>query len=74
MNLSGRKLVIETGKMAKQASGSVVLTYGETVLLVTATASKGNAEDKIKTMKDAGITIAKSPAEIGKTLLKKLSL
>ena len=35
---------------------------------------KGNAEDKIKTMKDAGITIAKSPAEIGKTLLKKLSL
>ena len=26
---------------------------------------KGNAEDKIKTMKDAGITIAKSPAEIG---------
>ena len=35
---------------------------------------KGNAEDKIKTMEDAGITIAKSPAEIGKTLLKKLSL
>ena len=35
---------------------------------------KGNAEDKIKTIKDAGITIAKSPAEIGKTLLKKLSL
>ena len=35
---------------------------------------KGNAEDKIKAMEDAGITIAKSPAEIGKTLLKKLSL
>jgi len=35
---------------------------------------KGNAEDKIKNMEDAGITIAKSPAEIGKTLYNKLSL
>tara|TARA_B100000029_G_scaffold14300_1_gene14840 strand:+ start:325 stop:1200 length:876 start_codon:yes stop_codon:yes gene_type:complete len=34
---------------------------------------KGGAEDKIKTMEGAGITIAKSPAEIGKTLLSKLS-
>tara|TARA_Y100000590_G_scaffold76800_1_gene85002 strand:+ start:1287 stop:2162 length:876 start_codon:yes stop_codon:yes gene_type:complete len=34
---------------------------------------KGGAEEKIKTMEDAGITIAKSPAEIGKTLLNKLS-
>ena len=34
---------------------------------------KGNAQGKIKKMKDCGITIAKSPAEIGKTLLNKLS-
>ena len=34
---------------------------------------KGGAEDKIRTMEDAGITIAKSPADIGKTLLHKLS-
>ena len=34
---------------------------------------KGGADEKIKTMEDAGITIAKSPAEIGKTLLNKLS-
>ena len=34
---------------------------------------KGGAEDKIKKMEDCGITIAKSPAEIGKTLLNKLS-
>ena len=33
---------------------------------------KGGAEDKIETMKSAGITISKSPADIGKTLLKKL--
>ena len=34
---------------------------------------KGGAEDKIKKMENCGITIAKSPADIGKTLLKKLS-
>jgi len=35
---------------------------------------KGGANDKIRTMEKAGITIAKSPGEIGKTLLEKLSL
>ena len=35
---------------------------------------KGGAEEKIKVMTNAGITIASSPAEIGKTLYNKLSL
>ena len=35
---------------------------------------KGGADDKIKIMENAGITIAKSPADIGKTLYNKLSL
>ena len=34
---------------------------------------KGGAEDKIEVMKSAGITISKSPADIGKTLLEKLN-
>jgi succinyl-CoA synthetase alpha subunit len=34
---------------------------------------KGGAEEKIKKMEDCGVVIAKSPAEIGKTLLNKLS-
>ena len=34
---------------------------------------KGGAEDKIETMKSAGITISKSPADIGKTLYNKLN-
>ena len=34
---------------------------------------KGGAEDKIKKMKDCGITIANSPSKIGKTLFNKLS-
>ena len=35
---------------------------------------KGGATEKIKIMEEAGITVAKSPAEMGKTLLNKLSL
>jgi polyribonucleotide nucleotidyltransferase len=38
--IGGRKLTIESGKMAKQANGSVLVTYEETVVLVTATAAK----------------------------------
>ena len=39
MELAGRRLVVETGKLAKQANGSVVVSYGETVVLATAVAS-----------------------------------
>ena len=35
---AGRPLVIETGKMAGLANGSVLIRYGETVLLCCATA------------------------------------
>ncbi len=38
--LAGRKLVIETGKMAGLANGSVLVRYGDTCVLVTVTASK----------------------------------
>jgi succinyl-CoA synthetase alpha subunit len=34
---------------------------------------KGKAEDKIEKMKSCGITIADSPAQIGKTLYEKLA-
>jgi len=35
----GKTLTIETGRMAKQASGAALVTYGETVVLVTAVSS-----------------------------------
>jgi polyribonucleotide nucleotidyltransferase len=38
--IGGRILSIESGKMARQANGSVLVTYDETVVLVTATAAK----------------------------------
>ena len=36
----GRKLVLETGKIARQADGAVLATYGETSVLCTAVAQK----------------------------------
>ena len=38
--LAGRKLVVETGKMAGLANGSVLVRYGDTCVLVNVTASK----------------------------------
>ena len=36
----GRKLTLETGKIARQADGAVLVTYGETTVLCTAVAAK----------------------------------
>ena len=38
--LAGRKLTVETGKMAGLANGSCFIKYGDTAILATATASK----------------------------------
>lgn len=40
MLLAGRELTLETGHLAKQANGAVLVRYGDTVVLVTATTSK----------------------------------
>lgn len=40
LSLGGRDLTIETGTLAKQASGSVTVRYGDTVVLATAVMSK----------------------------------
>ena len=37
---AGSKLKIETGKVARQADGAVMVTYGETVLLCTVVSDK----------------------------------
>ena len=39
MDLAGRTLTAEIGRVAEQANGAVILRYGETTVLVTATAS-----------------------------------
>jgi len=39
IEVAGRPLVVEVGQVAKQANGSALVRYGDTVVLVTATAS-----------------------------------
>jgi polyribonucleotide nucleotidyltransferase len=43
--IGGRTLSIETGKIAKQADGAVVVQYGETVVLVAAVTAAPRSED-----------------------------
>src|SRR5689334_11132399 len=40
IELAGRTLRLETGRVAKQADGSVLASYGDTVILATAVASQ----------------------------------
>ncbi|KAF0145865.1 MAG: polyribonucleotide nucleotidyltransferase [Nitrospirae bacterium] len=40
VEIKGKRLIIETGEMAKQSDGAVVLRYGDTVVLATAVAAK----------------------------------
>lgn len=44
MEIAGRPLVIEIGQVAKQANGAAMVRYGDTAVLVTATASKSPRE------------------------------
>ncbi len=46
LEVGGRTLTLETGRMAKQASGAVFATYGETAVLATATVA-AKAKDGI---------------------------
>ncbi|PPQ31978.1 polyribonucleotide nucleotidyltransferase [Rhodopila globiformis] len=41
LDWGGRKLVLETGKIARQADGAVMVSYGETIVLCTAVGVKG---------------------------------
>ncbi|MDC4225674.1 MAG: hypothetical protein MPW15_15860 [Candidatus Manganitrophus sp.] len=38
--IAGKKLILETGRMARQADGAVLVQYGESIVLATAVASK----------------------------------
>lgn len=38
--IAGRPLIVEVGQLAKQANGSALVRYGDTVVLVTATAAR----------------------------------
>ena len=44
VDFGGRKLTLETGRIARQADGAVLATYGETVVLCAVTAAKSVKE------------------------------
>ena len=44
VEIGGRKLTLETGRVAKQADGSVLVRYGDTVVLATVVASRSPVE------------------------------
>lgn len=46
MEVAGRNLILETGRMAKQADGAVFVQYGDTGVLVTAVASEAPLEKR----------------------------
>ena len=46
IKLGNQELSIETGKIAKQANGSVIVSYGETTLLVTVACSKKASDNR----------------------------
>lgn len=45
VEIGGKKLTLETGRLAKQADGAVMVRYGDTMVLVTAVASSEARED-----------------------------
>ena len=45
IDLNGKEIILETGKIAKQANGSVLLHAGDTTILSTACASKTSSEE-----------------------------
>ncbi len=46
LEIAGQTLSIETGELAKQADGAVLVRYGDTIVMVTAVADKGETEFK----------------------------
>src|SRR5213593_49444 len=44
IEIGGRRLTLETGRVAKQADGSVLVRYGDTVVLATVVASRSAVE------------------------------
>ncbi|MCK4233231.1 polyribonucleotide nucleotidyltransferase [candidate division WOR-3 bacterium] len=45
IEIGGRKISFRTGELARQANGSIIVQYGDTIVLVSAVASKDEGED-----------------------------
>ncbi len=46
ININGKKIILETGKIARQADGAIIATCGETVVIATAVGAKNLKDDQ----------------------------
>ena len=64
VDIAGRTLRLETGRVAKQADGSIWASYGDTVVLCTVVAGPGEqglAKSGPKWLRDAAQTETRCP-------------
>ena len=54
MELAGRTLTVDVGRVAKQANGAAFMHYGDTTVLSTATASDKPRDENVRCRKDPG--------------------
>ena len=55
IELDGKKITLETGKIARQADGAIIATCGETVVISTVVGAKKEIIDSLKiNSKDVG--------------------
>ncbi len=47
IEVNGKKLTLETGKVARQADGAIIATLGETVVIATAVGAKKLQRDRL---------------------------
>ena len=71
----GRTINIETGKLAKQADGSVVVKMGDTMLLATVVSAKEAAENVVSVRKHGqGDLGSMSIEEFKKQIIKEITV
>ena len=69
LDFRGRKLVVEIGELAKQATGSCLVRYGDTVILSTVVVSKNEAQmQREQTITALNEAIMGSPEEAAKLI------
>ena len=65
MELAGRTLTVDVGRVAKQANGAALMHYGDTTVLSTATASKEPREREL-TFSPLSVGIEEKMYAVGK--------
>ena len=60
IELEGKKITLETGKIARQADGAIIATCGETVVIATVVGAKKVNEEIVTSLKKFSYLIRKA--------------